>query len=177
MHRLLDLTWTCLFVANVRLVAAIQLLVEQSVPANLSTACQTALLADVDCSLMVSKFRNGYFYPQSILENSCTTQCASGLVTFEQNVGDACVNDVWEGYDEDAEIPVAVIPSLLRYQYDLTCLQDSGRFCNVIAGQAAAISDPGCRCSTRRLSSCLQGPQLTELLCFSQSLWVLGDCG
>lgn len=143
MHRLFFLEGAFLLLASACLVVGEQLLTSQSIPANLSTGCQAALLADVDCNYMVSKLRNGYFYPTSILEKTCTEQCASGLVTFEESILAACAEDVWEGYDEDGEMPVSIIPNLMRYQYDLTCLQDSGRFCNVIAGQAAAISDPG----------------------------------
>ena len=59
---------------------------------------------------------------------------------------------MWNGYGDQPE-SVAVIPDLMRYNYDLVCLMDSGRYCNIVAGAAAAMLDPE---GTRRCKCCSQ---------------------
>jgi hypothetical protein len=134
----------CLIISLcVQLGSSIQLYTEATLPTGLSSGCQTALIADVaQCSLTATKFRYGYFYPESTLMATCTAQCTSALQSFETSVISSCTDDTWDGYD-DGGMPVAFIPSVLRYLYELTCLQDGDRFCNVVAGTNAAIADPG----------------------------------
>ena len=38
-------------------------------------------------------------------------------------------------------MPLAIIPDMLQYHYNLTCLTDSGRYCNAVAAKAAAALD------------------------------------
>ncbi|KAI1448974.1 carbohydrate-binding module family 50 protein [Annulohypoxylon stygium] len=137
--------WLCLlaYLFLVRAVDPIQLFTETTAPKGLSAGCLTALTAEVPCSPLVPRFRYGYFYSASTLNSSCTQECDSALVSYESSVNSACKDDVWDGYDDEGGAPLGWIPSLLRYQYSLTCLQDSGRWCNVVTGAAAAIADPG----------------------------------
>ncbi|ORY64855.1 uncharacterized protein BCR38DRAFT_431162 [Pseudomassariella vexata] len=139
--------WAIMFgLVWVQLVPAVELYTLSTIPTSLSSDCQAALLADVaDCNLMVTKFRYGYFYPQALLEKTCTLPCGTALKAFEDAVVAACAGDVWDGYRDDgeADMPVAVIPNVLRYLYEMTCLQDEERFCNVVAGANAALADPG----------------------------------
>ncbi|KAI0595745.1 carbohydrate-binding module family 50 protein [Biscogniauxia sp. FL1348] len=136
-------TWIVNIAILTQLASAVQLYTNTSIPTTLSPGCQTAFLAEVaECNLTVTKFRYGYFYPESTLQGACTTNCGSALQSFESSIFSACGNDTWEGYDGEG-LPAALIPNVLRYLYELTCLQDSGRFCNVVAGSSAAIADPG----------------------------------
>lgn len=128
--------------ALARLVAAVQIFSNNTIPADLTTGCMNALLADVACSPVVTSFRNGYYYPASTLNNTCTPACTTALSSYESKIGSACSNQTWDGYD-DEDMPIVVIADLLRYQYSLTCLQDSGRWCNVLAASAALNADPG----------------------------------
>lgn len=122
---------------------ATQLFSEETAPADISQACLSALTADVACSRAVPRFRYGYFYSESSLSASCTSECEDGLKAYETAVVSACADDTWEGYDDEGDAPVSYIPSLLRYQYSLTCLRDSGRWCNVVTGAAATVGDAG----------------------------------
>ncbi|KAL8709699.1 MAG: hypothetical protein Q9220_005639 [cf. Caloplaca sp. 1 TL-2023] len=40
-------------------------------------------------------------------------------------------------------MPLVVIPDIMRYLYNLTCLMESGRFCNNVAANAALALDAG----------------------------------
>lgn len=114
-------------------------------PANLTNACTNALLTDVQCSPVVPQFQNGYYYPPSLLGRACTSTCSTALQSYEQAVATACNGQTWMGYDEETDLPLVVIPNLMRYHYDLICLQDSGRWCNEVAAAAALSVDPGGR--------------------------------
>ena len=131
-----------IFIQNV---VAVRIFTPSSIPASVSTACQNALIAMTPCGPFVTRFRYGYYYPASTLNSTCTADCELGLASYEAKVASACTaSDIWEGYGEDNDnLPIAVITSLLRYQYTLACLQDSGRWCNVLAATAAMLNDPG----------------------------------
>ena len=124
-------------------VDAIQLFTPESAPAGLSEGCLSALTADVACSRPVPRFRYGYFYSESTLSSSCTPECEQALGTYETAIASSCADDTWEGYDDEGGAPISYIPSILRYQFSLTCLKEGGRWCNVVAGSAATVDDPG----------------------------------
>lgn len=124
-------------------VDCIQLFTSESAPAGLSEPCLSALTADVACSRPVPRFRYGYFYSESTLNSSCTSECEKALGAYEAAIASSCADDTWEGYDDEGGAPLVYIPSLLRYQYSLTCLKESGRWCNVVTGSAATVDDPG----------------------------------
>lgn len=103
---------------------------------------------------MVSRFINGYFYPESTLEKTCTASCTESLDTFEESIISSCSSETWDDYNNAGEtdagpysMPVRMVPALSRYLYDLTCLQDSGRWCNMVAATAAMIADSGSQCT------------------------------
>ena len=133
---------------------AIQFLTNVTAPSGLSAGCVDALTADISCTTLVPRFRYGFFYGESILNSSCTSTCESALDAYETSVVAACSEDTWEGYDDEGGAPLGLIPSLLLYQYSLTCLRDNGRWCNSVTGDAAMAADPGgkkkpcpCECS------------------------------
>lgn len=123
-------------------VIAVQFLQNSTVPANLTAACSSALVEDVNCSPAVAALRSGSYYPQSTLNRTCTADCANALSAYESNVVSACGGQTWNGY-QDTEMPLAIIPDMLRYLYNLTCLMDSGRYCNLVSAVAALALDPG----------------------------------
>ncbi|KAI0424844.1 hypothetical protein F5Y09DRAFT_353023 [Xylaria sp. FL1042] len=136
-------SWFLAFVLFTRLCYSTQLVTLGGLASDLSQGCQTALLSDVkECTLAATKFRYGYFYPESLLSKTCTADYTSALALFEKNVISACSNDTWDGYDDEG-MPVAYIPGVMRFLYDLTCLQDGDRFCNTIDGTNAGMADPG----------------------------------
>ncbi|KAH8901682.1 hypothetical protein GQ53DRAFT_851663 [Thozetella sp. PMI_491] len=136
---MLSLVWV-LFVLPA-LVAATSFYTNATVPGNLTVACTNALLADVACDPIVPALQSGDFYPDTTLARACTTGCAAALSTFQQNVDSACSADTWLGY-ENQTMPVAIIPDLLRYHFNMTCLTNQGRFCNNVAAAYAAYLDP-----------------------------------
>ncbi|KAI0814080.1 hypothetical protein GGR55DRAFT_687075 [Xylaria sp. FL0064] len=163
--------WYLCFVLFARLSYSTQLVTLDGLPSDLSDGCRTALLSDVsECTLTATKFRYGYFYPENLLSKTCTADCASALASFEKTVISACSNDTWDGYDDEG-MPIAYIPGVMRFLYDLTCLQDGGRFCNVIAGANAAMADPGVGASNW-VSIDTNNTQATQEcdLCFIKSL-------
>lgn len=121
----------------------IQLFTPEIAPAGLSESCLDALTADVASSRPVSRFRYGYYYSESTLNSSCTSECELALSAYETTIASSCADDTWEGYDDEDGEPLTYIPSLLRYQYSLTFLKESGRWCNVVPGSAATVDDPG----------------------------------
>ena len=125
--------------------AAVKFITAQTAPAGISAGCLDALTSDVPCSLYVSRFRPGYYYTETVLNDACTAACEAGLLSYETKVVLACSSDTWEGYNDDDNggEQLGTIPSLLRYLYSVTCLQDDGRWCNVLAGIAAQLADPG----------------------------------
>lgn len=115
-----------------------------TIPANLTTTCASALLTDVtQCPPSASRFMNGYYYPPSILEKACTSTCSTALEQYEQKVKSACAGQTWAGYDDENDTPLDIIPNVMRFNRDLACIQDSGRWCNVVAAAAAMQADPG----------------------------------
>jgi len=125
------------------LVRAVQIITPEIAPPDLSEPCLEALTANLTCGPMVPRFRFGYYYAESTLEAACTSECELDLVAYETDVLTACDGDVWSGYDDEGDAPLGLIPSLVRFQYGLTCLKDSGRWCNVVSGEAAYYYDPG----------------------------------
>jgi len=119
-----------------------QIFTNETVPKNLTGTCSTALLKDISCSPVVLSLRSGDYYPVSTLNKTCTTACQTALSQYESTVVSSCNGQSWNGY-EDTPMPLSIIPDLLRYQFNLTCLMDSGRYCNNIAAQAAFSLDPG----------------------------------
>ncbi|CAG8971987.1 hypothetical protein HYALB_00003325 [Hymenoscyphus albidus] len=128
----------------INLVSAVPFFTNSTVPTNLTTTCSNALLKDVTgCTSLVPVFRNGFFYLTSSLEKTCTPACSTALASYEGGIASACVGQSWAGYDDGNDMPLDIIPNLIKFQYDLTCLQDSGRWCNVVAASAAVGGDPG----------------------------------
>ncbi|KAK0670019.1 hypothetical protein QBC41DRAFT_318636 [Cercophora samala] len=139
--------------------AAVKFLTAQTAPVGISSECLDALTVDVPCSLYVSRFRPGYYYTETVLDEACTAGCEAGLLSYETSVVSACSSDTWEGYDDDDDggEQLGTIPSLLRYLYSVICLRDSGRWCNVLGGVAAQTSDPGSKCPSNREIVVVQG--------------------
>ncbi len=107
---------------------------------NLTKQCVGALSDDIACSPGVAALRLGEYYPGETLSRTCTADCGQALAQYENKVIAACGKQTWKGY-EDTEMPLAIIPDMLRYHYNATCLMDSGRYCNAVAAKAAAALD------------------------------------
>ena len=123
---------------------ALPFFTNSTIPANLTTVCANALLTDVSqCHPIVARLSSGYYYPPTILEKVCTSTCSSALERYEQKVKTACAGQTWVGYDEVDDAPLDLIPNVMRFNQDLACIQDSGRWCNVVAAAAAMQADPG----------------------------------
>lgn len=131
-------TWIISFIASVH---AVKLFSNSTVPTNLTAACTSALSSDVNCSPFVVSLRTGMYYPNDTLERTCTANCDSALASYRARIVTACATETWLGY-QDAILPVLTIPEMLQYQYNLTCLMDSGRYCNNVAASYAAGLDP-----------------------------------
>ena len=107
---------------------------------NLTIPCIGALSGDIACSPGVAGLRLGEYYPEATLNRTCTADCGQALAQFANRVAAACDKQTWKGY-EDTDMPLAIIPDMLRYHYNLTCLTDSGRYCNAVAAKAAVVLD------------------------------------
>jgi hypothetical protein len=130
---------------------AIPFFSNSTIPSNLTTTCATALLTDVvQCPPTVANFASGYYYPPSVLEEACTDNCVTALRRYEERVTRACVGQTWTGYDDMNDAPLAMIPNVMRYNLDLVCLKDAGRWCNVVAAAVALQADPGRKWQTHQ---------------------------
>lgn len=121
---------------------AFQALTTRNLDSTLTLACKNALTADIACSPVVARFQKGSYYAESTLTETCTTACSTALDQYYTNVNSACGSQTWNGY-ENTEMPLLIIPDMMKYQYSLACLTDNGRFCNNVAAEAAFILDPG----------------------------------
>jgi hypothetical protein len=118
-----------------------QLFSNSTIPTNLTAACSNSLLSDVDCSLALMGLQHTRYYAESTLKKVCIPQCEIGLSSYEARVRTACDGETWMGFDDEI-MSLDVIATNIRYEYNSTCLTDSGRYCNVIAAQAVAAADP-----------------------------------
>lgn len=130
-----------LFFVGCPIIEAAQLLTQSTIPKGLSSACTNALLADIGCSPIVASLQAGSYYPNTTLEKVCTTECETALATYESTVTSSCQAETWTGFDDEI-MPVRIIPDLIRYEYNLSCITDANRFCNNVAAQAAYAADP-----------------------------------
>jgi len=138
-----------LVLSYVHFISAVQFFTNVTVPANLTTACSNALLTNVTgCDKIVATFRPGSYYDQSILASTCTSSCSSSLVQYESNVESACAGQSWNGY-QDTQMSLAIIADMLLYAFNLTCLVNSGSYCNVVAANYAYTLDPASKYSQR----------------------------
>lgn len=110
-----------------------------TLPASLSALCSTSLTSSIACSPLITGLRNGYYYTQRVLDSVCTAGCQRSLSAYITNVAAACADDTWAGYYDDETTPVAMLADLLQYQFDQACLADAGRYCNIVAAQAAGV--------------------------------------
>lgn len=125
---------------------AIPFFSNNTIPSNLTSDCATALLTDVEqCPPTVASFAIGYYYPPSVLEKACTSACVTGLQQYEASIATACTGQTWTAYDEIDGAPLDLIANVMRFNHDLVCLKDAGRWCNVVAVAAAMQADPGRR--------------------------------
>lgn len=135
-------TWGSADLSIPSLVNAVQLVSNSSIPANLTDNCISALHSDVNCSPVVAALRSGSYYTEATLKSTCTTDCRTALSAYESRIVSACGDQTWNGY-EDTVMPVVIIPDMLFYLFNLTCLMDSNRYCNNVAAKAALTLDPG----------------------------------
>lgn len=116
---------------------------ENDVPDGVSPSCASALTADVACARAVAHLMPDEFYTKSGLDQICTTVCASSLTNWRADVISSCAGDSFIGFNrEDGELGVGAIPDLIKFSYDLACLNDGSRYCNNAAAAFAAYSDP-----------------------------------
>jgi hypothetical protein len=120
---------------------AVKFFTDDTVPVGLTSSCTTAFVADVDCDPVVPALQSGEYYPNTTLIRACTARCRSSLALFQTTIAAACGRETWEGYD-DNPMSVVLIPELMRYHYNLTCLFSGGQFCNNVAAAYAAHLDP-----------------------------------
>lgn len=119
-------------------VQSVLIFTKDSLPSNLTIGCGDALTKDVACSAVVKSLQDGLYYPQKDLEDTCTSTCNEALGAYEAAVKSSCAGEVWNGYFNET-LPILMIPDLLRYEFNQTCLMDSGRYCNVVAAKAAGV--------------------------------------
>ncbi|GJC83778.1 lysM domain-containing protein ARB_00327 [Colletotrichum liriopes] len=113
-----------------------------AVPQGTSSGCIAALTAETACKDAVADLRPSLYYPLTKLQSICNPACSSALASYHAAVVSSCTQDTYET-EERSQIPVAMFSELIRYAYNLTCLTESGRFCNNVAAAFAAAADPG----------------------------------
>ena len=130
--------------------ASVQFVTSSSVPAtNLTTGCVNALISNVSCNSYVRRFKQGSYFQEVGLEQSCTSDCDSGLAQWESSVVSACNDQVYSP-DGVNSVPILTIPETVRSNYNLTCLEVNEEFCNVLAKNASLQNAN----STQRIDPC-----------------------
>lgn len=150
-------TTVCLFISSLHIVRSVNIFTNNTLPINVSPLCGSALISDISCSPAVTALKNGGYYSQRLLGRVCTSGCDDALRDYETRVRSTCVEQTWNGYFNET-LPIAIVPGLLRYQYNQSCLMDSGRYCNIVAAQAAtanstSLSPSTCRTTAHVISS------------------------
>jgi len=115
---------------------AVQYVSNSSLLTNLTTECSGALMADIGCDPFIRRMRPGQYYAQADLSRTCSSNCEDALGAFHAGVVSSCKGQMYNA-SETALLPVTFITDLLRYLYNKACIMDAGRFCNVLAFQAA----------------------------------------
>jgi hypothetical protein len=154
-------TTFCLFISSLHIVQSVNIFTNNTLPINVSPLCGNALISDISCSPAVTALKNGGYYSQRLLERVCTSGCDDALRDYETRVRSTCAEQTWNGYFNET-LPIAIVPGLLRYQYNQSCLMDSGRYCNIVAAQAATANS-----TSLSPSKCRTTAQVTSsLICF-----------
>ena len=52
----------------------------------------------------------------------------------------SCGNQTWDGLGTDSAI--ALVPELMKFNFNVVCLKDVGRYCNNVVAANAAAADP-----------------------------------
>jgi hypothetical protein len=135
---------------------AAQLVTRNALPSDaLSDNCVNALVADVSCAPGVVGFGSGAHYTTEALEESCTSACRNALGDYQASAAAACTkSDVFQ-ITESRTAPASFIPTLLYYQFNKTCIQDDGRWCQDVLYE---ISGGNATNITTRMSSPLLPP-------------------
>jgi hypothetical protein len=115
---------------------------EKNLPLNLSPTCRGALINDINCEQVITSFTATEFYSPAVLDKACTSSCSSSWASLRSSTASSCGNQTWDGLGSDS--PIALIPELMSFSYNVVCLKDAGRYCNnVIAANAAATDQTG----------------------------------
>ncbi|KAI8630383.1 hypothetical protein F5Y19DRAFT_474775 [Xylariaceae sp. FL1651] len=108
---------------------------------NATAQCSNALSRNISCDPWVSRFRPGVYYDPNGLQKVCTSSCQKAIQDYTTGLSSDC-NNLTYNYTDTTSLPVAAIGSRLLYNYNLVCLQDSGRYCNYVAYEASLQADP-----------------------------------
>ena len=103
---------------------------------ELTLSCANAVTASLQCDSLVKRLLPGHYYDQKGLSQACTSSCDAALSSWQSSVNSACAG---QSYQETklTSAPIAQVPDLLRYSFNLTCLQANREFCNVLAHNAS----------------------------------------
>lgn len=129
-----------------------QYITNSSLPTTtLAAGCTTALTSNISCDPWVSGLRSGQYYDPNGLQSVCNSVCESALESYQSNLNQACSGSTYN-FTDTVYLPVSAIGSILLYHYQLTCLQDSGRFCNYVAYERSLQTDPDARAILGKIS-------------------------
>lgn len=110
-----------------------QLITKKTLPSDsLSQSCVDALLANVSCPFQIVDFGTGEHITIGALEESCTSTCRNALSQYEASAAASCSESDVYNITEARTAPVFFIPTLLYYQFNKTCIQDDGRWCEEV---------------------------------------------
>ena len=107
---------------------------------SLTPPCADALMATLPCDPYVKQFNAGDYFKPDGLARACKADCDAALGSWQASVNLACAGQSYQD-TRTALAPVAKVPDLKRYLYNLTCLQADGVFCNVWAFNLSWLVD------------------------------------
>src|ERR1700709_1510535 len=98
---------------------------EKNLPLNLTPTCRGALINDIGCEQVITSFTATEFYSPTVLDKACTSSCSSSLSSLRSSIASSCGNQTWDGLGSDS--PIALVPELMSFSYNVVCLKDAGR--------------------------------------------------
>ncbi|ORY04390.1 hypothetical protein BCR34DRAFT_57224 [Clohesyomyces aquaticus] len=136
--------WCTLFSASA--VAQYQFYNLTTTDTNLSSTCVTVLNQAVTCNASIEWAGRGRFEDDETLQGLCTSSCTTSLLAWLRRASGACTVRYNDGKGS-ATLPALWVETVVE-NYNLTCLQNGGKFCNAVLRDGFGV-DPNNQSKTK----------------------------
>ncbi|KAL2841765.1 hypothetical protein BJX68DRAFT_270950 [Aspergillus pseudodeflectus] len=121
--------------------------------------CADALATNLTaCIPAVRGLSSNNFYSEHGLDLICTSECRDELKAYEKTVTEGCPEVTYTN-EWGTELPISEIASTLAFEFQQTCLQSEGQYCNIVLGNITQHGGDECnKCLLLKLRSEAQYP-------------------